>query len=380
MRCSQKIWYASTGWTDVLDGGVAADAQWVLVFGARQAWEESGALEQLRAWYPRALMMGCSTAGEIAGEQVHDNTLVATAVRFDDTELRLATVEVQGAEDSQAASQTLAHELNRPGLAHVFLLAGGLQVNGSALARGMRENLPASVAVTGGLAGDADRFEKTLVYLGADAAENRIIAIGFYGSRIRVGHGSLGGWDSFGPQRLITRSKGNVLYELDGRSALDLYKEYLGAYAAGLPATALLFPLALHSEHSAGGLVRTVLGVDEHERSVIFAGDMPQGSHARLMKTNFDHLVDGAAGAARGGMRTLDGAMPDLAVLVSCVGRKQVLKQRVEEELEAVRKILGPQAAMAGFYSYGEIGPGAGPGAQCELHNQTMTITTFTES
>ena len=378
MRSSQKIWRATKGWTDVIDGGVGADAQWVLVFGSREALAQADAFAELRACHPQALIVGCSTSGEIAGDHVHDNTLVSTSVRFDHTTLRFAVVKVLGTGDDHGAGMALAHELNRPGLAHVMVLSDGLKVNGSALARGLREHLPASVAVTGGLAGDADRFQKTLVYLNADAQENRIVAIGFFGDRLQVGYGSLGGWDSFGPWRLITKSKGNVLYELDGRSALDLYKEYLGEHAAGLPASGLLFPLALQSGHTAGGLVRTVLSVDEQAKSMAFAGDMPEGCDVRLMKTNFNRLVDGAEGAARQGLETLGGRAPELAVLISCVGRKLVLKQRVEEEIEAVRQVLGPQAVLSGFYSYGEISP-FGAITQCELHNQTMTITTFAE-
>jgi hypothetical protein len=379
MRSSQKIWHATKGWADVVNGNVGADAQWVLVFGAREALAQPDAFAELRAWYPQALIVGCSTSGEIAGDHVHDNTLVATSVRFDHTTLHFAVAQALGTEDSHKAGMALARELNRPGLAHLLVLSDGLNVNGSALARGLRENLPPSVAVTGGLAGDADRFEKTLVYLGDDALENRIVAIGFYGDRLHVGYGSLGGWDSFGPWRLITKSKGNVLYELDGRSALDLYKEYLGEHAAGLPASGLLFPLALQNGHTAGGLVRTVQGVDEQEKSMIFTGDMPEGCDVRLMKTNFNRLVDGAEGAARGGLDTLGRFKPELAVLISCVGRKLVLKQRVEEEIEAVRQVLGQQAVLTGFYSYGEISP-VGSIPRCELHNQTMTITTFVEA
>ena len=65
------------------------------------------------------------------------------------------------------------------------------------------------------------------------AARDSVVAAAFYGDRLKVGYGSLGGWDTFGPERLITRSKGNVLYELDGKSALELYKKYLGEHAKG---------------------------------------------------------------------------------------------------------------------------------------------------
>jgi hypothetical protein len=202
--------------------------------------------------------------------------------------------------------------------------------------------------------------------------------VGLYGSRLKVGFGSLGGWDSFGPDRLITKSKANVLYELDGQSALGLYKQYLGEHAKGLPATGLLFPLSIRTQSGETAVVRTILSVDEAEQSMTFAGEIPEGAYARLMKANFDRLIDGATGAARTSEQALGPGSAELALLISCVGRKLVLKQRVEEEVEAVRDVLGEGTTLAGFYSYGEISPFA-PGARCELHNQTMTITALSE-
>jgi hypothetical protein len=204
------------------------------------------------------------------------------------------------------------------------------------------------------------------------------VAVGFYGNRLRVGCGSLGGWDPFGPERLITRSLGNVLYELDGRSALALYRQYLGDYAVQLPASALLFPLSLRSMAGDRPVVRTVLAIDEEKGSMTFAGDLPEGSYARLMKANFERLIDGANDAARATKEALGSKPPELALLISCVGRKMVLQQRIEEELEAVRDVIGSQATQAGFYSYGEIAPFS-PKSPCELHNQTMTVTAMSE-
>jgi len=251
-------------------------------------------------------------------------------------------------------------------------------VNGSELVRGLTEHLPPHVAVTGGLAGDGDRFQETLVLWNDAPRADSVAAVGLYGPRLQVGYGSLGGWDAFGPDRLITRSNGNILYELDGQSALALYKRYLGEHAAGLPATGLLFPVSLRTRGGGDAIVRTILSVDEEEQSLTFAGDMPIGAYARLMKANFDRLIDGAIGAARASYEAVDATAPDLALLISCVGRRLILKQRTEEEVEGVREILGESTVLTGFYSYGEISP-LSPSARCELHNQTMTITTFSE-
>src|SRR6185369_14956603 len=263
-------------------------------------------------------------------------------------------------------------------LTHVLVLTDGLKVNGSEFVAGLMKHLPEGITMTGGLAGDGARFGETLVFRDDVPATNSVAAIGLYGSRLKVGFGSMGGWDSFGPDRLITRSKANVLYELDGQSALGLYKQYLGEHAQGLPATGLLFPLSIRTQTGETPVVRTILSVDEAAQSMTFAGDVPEGAYARLMKANFDRLIDGAAGAARTSYQAIGSGNAELAILISCVGRKLVLKQRVEEEVEAVRDVLGASVALAGFYSYGEISPFT-PGAKCELHNQTMTITALSE-
>jgi hypothetical protein len=140
----------------------------------------------------------------------------------------------------------------------------------------------------------------------------------------------------------------------------------------------LLFPLCIRSDRANRGVVRTILSVSDADNSMTFAGDIVEGSFAQLMRANFDRLIDGASDAARVSAGAIADRAPDLALLISCVGRKMVLKQRVEEEVEGVRDIVGPATTLAGFYSYGEISPFT-PGAKCELHNQTMTITTLAE-
>jgi hypothetical protein len=377
MRIEQKKWTEAKGWTAGPPGALGDSAQLVLIFGARPILRES-LVAQIKTAYPSAHILGCSTAGEICGTQVSDHSLVTTAVSFEHTWLKGSQAELNLAEDSFQVGECLARSLDLEGLVHVLVLSDGLAVNGSDLVRGLTKHLPDRVTVTGGLAGDGERFEETLVFLDGVPQRNTVAVLGLYGSRLRVGYGSLGGWDPFGPERLITRSRGNVLYELDGRSALELYKKYLGEHAHGLPATGLLFPLSLRVKAGETGVVRTILSVNEQEQSMTFAGDVPEGAYARLMKANFDRLIDGAVGAAKTSYQAIGSTSPDLALLISCVGRKLILRQRIEEEVEGVRDILGEHTILTGFYSYGEISPFA-PGAKCELHNQTMTITTFSE-
>ena len=379
MKVEQSLFDSANGWRILPDSDQVSEPQLVLHFGAKELLATPYYFDILRNSYPNAHIVGCSTAGEIVETDVHDNTAVACAVEFDSTRVKVASRHMENVVDSFYAGVELGSELAEEDLRCVLVISDGIIVNGSELVRGLTSAVGGDVPVTGGLAGDADRFESTLVSCDAPAEAGRVAAIGLYGANVTVGHGSVGGWDPFGPERVITRSEGNVLYELDGKPALDLYKRYLGDEAANLPGSALLFPLMVRASDSEEiGLVRTVLGIDEAQKSMTFAGDLPQGHKAQLMRANFERLIDGAGEAARiAGARGLNGRK--LAVLISCVGRKMVLGQRTAEEVEAVAELLGSQVAQLGYYSYGEISPHVRLGS-CELHNQTMTITVLAEN
>jgi hypothetical protein len=349
----------------------------VLAFGSRDGLADGAFLENLSKAYPTAHFLGCSTAGEVCGTSIMDGSMTVAVSLFNSTRLRSSIAQIQSSKESFAVGNRLAHELFAPDLRGIFVLSDGMRVNGSELVSGLNQALPPGTVVTGGLAGDGDRFQKTWVLCQRQRAEGYVSAIGFYGDRIKIGHGSKGGWDVFGIEREVTRSEGNVLFEIDGRSALSLYKDYLGELAAGLPANALLFPLSLRrSKNDNAGLVRTILSIDEKTQSMTFAGDIPLGSHVRFMRANFDRLVDGAMEA--GQLAGKSSSEECLAIAISCVGRRLVLRERAEEEIEAVRDSLPASAHLIGFYSYGELSPFAG--GPCELHNQTMTLTTLSET
>jgi hypothetical protein len=372
---TEQLTFTDGAWRETTPGMVLARASLVLAFGDGQLLAGGAAMAHLHERYPGALIIGCSTAGEVCGARLFDRSIVATACQLEHSQVAMAVVGIQSAEESGRAGRELVAKLLRPDLAHVLVLSDGIQVNGTSLVEGLLAELPRGVTISGGLAGDGERMRETFVYAEGSAARGRIVAVGFYGARLRVGCGSLGGWVPFGPERLITRSAGNVLYELDGQSALALYKRYLGEHAAGLPSSGLHFPLSIRPPSGGSSVVRTILGVDEAAQSLTFAGDLPRGHYAQLMRATVDKLVDGAWSAA--GLAMQRGTPnPPLTLAISCVGRRLTLKQRTEEELESLREVL-PDTTLAGFYSYGELSPAGLSG--CELHNQTMTVTTFGE-
>lgn len=381
MKTEQWQWSADKGWNGRLPSeatDLGESAQVVFLFGSTHDVEAGRCFDTVHTAYPNAHLFGCTTAGEIHGTHVTDHTVVITAITFENTHVACTHVHIPDIDHSFEAGEQLLRSLDTHNLRHVFILSEGLQVNGSEMVRGLNSTLPDNVTVSGGFAGDGNRLQETATWYDGTPEQSSIAALAFYGDRLQVGLASSAGWDPFGPDRLITRSKNNVLYEFDGRPALSLYKQYLGEYAQSLPASGLLFPLALRIGERETRVMRALLAMDEEEQSITFAGDVPEGSYVRLMRGHIEHLIDGAQVAATSSIEKLGSSPAQFSILVSCNGRRPVFKQRIEEEVEAVSIALGDQAVLTGFYSYGEIAPIVA-GGQSELHNQTITITSFAE-
>jgi hypothetical protein len=380
MLAHQLSWSETSGWRG--RSGSQGGANLVLFFGARPALACGSRYRELRGMFPHAHILGCSTGGQIVHDDVTDDEIAVAALQFDATCLRLACEAAPAPERSRACGEAIGRSLAAEDLAGIFVLSDGLNVNGSELVAGMTGAVDKRVSVTGGLAGDGAKFAETLVAADCEPRKQTVAAVGFYGPSVRIGHGSAGGWDEFGPRRRVTRARGNVLFELDGEPALDLYARYLGEEdVKGLPGTALLFPLRIRNpERPDHDIVRTILAVDHQARSMTFAGDVPEGWVAQLMRGNFDRLAAGAARAARRAAANTPANRngDELAVLVSCIGRRLLMGQHTIDEVEAAGAELGSDVSRLGFYSYGEISPHNASGV-CELHNQTMTVTTISE-
>lgn len=380
MKVEQRLWSQGDGWQPGFEAStLAGSAQLVLLFGSVDSVRASASFERIQAAYPQAHVIGCTTAGQIHDASVTDETITLTAVSFDHTRVALVRASIESVAVSFEAGVRLAGSLDHQGLRHVFVLSEGVKVNASELVAGIDSALPPGVTVSGGCAGDGNRLETTHVWGNGPPEQAAAVALGFYGERLQVGISAICGWRPFGPDRRITRSTRNVLYEFDGRPALALYKQYLGKYADDLPASGLTFPLELHGDEPGRRVLRALLSVNEAEQSITYAGNVPEGAQARFMFATIDDLIQDTHQAAKNSMLRLGAFPPQLSILVSCNGRRYVLKQRTEEEVEAVKEALGDQAALTGFYSYGEIAP-AESGGRSQLHNETMTITSFAES
>lgn len=333
--------------------------------------------EIMRRRFPTSLLCGCSSSGPILDDDIYPDAITGMALSFDKTIVRGAQVSCLHQEDSFEAGKAIVEKLIDKDLRHIFAITDGMTVHGTQFINGANSALPNGVRITGGMASDGFEFKRTTAGINARPEQGQVCAIGFYGRDLEVGSGAEGGWDKFGLERVVTKSQGNILFELDGQPALDLYKEYLGPDADKLPGSGLLFPLAIRNGKDSESIVRTIDLVDENTKALRFTGDIPQGWLAQFMKGNFAHLVEGAGTAARKARAMIHG-QNGVALVVSCLGRQLLLGHHTGDELHAIKSALGENIPAVGFYSNGEYSDQKENGF-CVMHNQTMTLTVFHE-
>ncbi len=354
-----------------------SERSFLLALGDGEAWESSAWREELQFRFPEVPLVGCSTAGEVEGASLRENSVFLTGVSFDAMTVRKTSTPLKAIEDSFHAGQALGRGLEGPSLRHVLVLAEGIDSQGADFARGLSETLPEGVWASGGMAGDGLRSKCTTLLEDRTLAAGRAVALGFYGTSLEVGCGVFGGWVPFGPPRVVSRAQGSFLVELDGRNALDLLRQYMGEEIFDNDKI-MSFPLGLCDEKGEVLAVRALLRTELQGRRVVTVGEIPEGTRIRFLRGSAENIIEGAREAARSAL-AFHRRTPDWALAVGCFGRRCFLGHRAEEEVQEVAGALGSPVPLSGFLSYGELAPVSGMTQGCLFHNETMTITTFAE-
>ena len=354
----------------------AEEVSFVLVFASRSKMESPKWLSLLQNHYPGADILSCSTSGEVYFSELTNESVTGMAVALSKTNFEIYAERLVGNQESFDLGKNLASRFATEGLNHVLLFGDGWLVNGSDLVQGMYSILGKAVSISGGLAGDGANFSKTLVGLNEDIHQRMAVAIGFYGDTLKIGFGSHGGWSELGEAYEVTEADGREILKLGTTSPLSAYKAFLGDDADGLPGTALLYPVAVWLPGAEDYVVRTVFNTDEFNGSITLGEATPVGSRLQFMRARFDDLLKGVKGAAEEALTGL-GQSPEMALMVSCIGRKLLFNQQIDEEIKETHEVLGSQTPIGGFYSYGEICPVQKDLAA--LHHQMLTLTVFAE-
>eukprot|EP01156_Anaeramoeba_ignava_P007704 Anaeramoba_ignava/a353322_86.p1 GENE.a353322_86~~a353322_86.p1 ORF type:complete len:377 (-),score=39.67 a353322_86:183-1313(-) len=374
---TQSYFYEENNWNAPFDELLDSENTLIICFGSTRFEDIKDGFENLISTYKKSKIIGCSTAGEIYDDLVYESSLSVVIMKFEKSIIKICSEKCINSENSFEVGEKICNNLFNEELKSIFVLSDGLNINGSQLTKGFNK-VSKNTIITGGLAGDGADFKKTWVLVDNKPVSNYITAVGLYGDNIHTAYANGGGWKKFGIDRMVTEAKNNILYKLDYEPALQVYKKYLGDKSENLPASGLLYPLMIKEEGYKESKVRTILGINKQEQSITFAGDIPNGSEVMFMKATFDELVQGAKEVGDKLQRFDYKNKNATCIVVSCIGRKLIMGQKIEEELEAIKDILDDKINLIGYYSYGEISP-LNDGT-CDLHNQTVTLTLFWET
>lgn len=332
-------------------------------------------LSQLKQQFPIANIVGCSSGGDIQDTNITYSALALTFVQFENTKLDVKLTNLK-----HSTNQTIQfkHPLDENLLKHILVFTD-LQSNDFNFISRLQQELPKHIRVSGGVAAahELTKNNNTYIIYQNKTYKDAAVYIGFYGSQLSINCGSHAGWDSYDIERIATKVSGNILYELNGEKALKIYKSCLSKLNKKIEDSPFWHPVSIRIFEEERPIIRTVIGFNEEDDSIMFAGDIPLNCSVKLMKANLDRIITGAKKSAQDCLIGQQ-SKPQLAILVSCIGRQVVLNKLINEELEIVKETLGDNCALSGYYSYGEFAP-ISKSSRGVLHNQTMTITTITE-
>lgn len=345
----------------------------VLVFSDRELLENRDWIKKLSEGQKDVIYV--STAGEIYDDGVTEGKIVITDFSFQKTKTKHLKFNKLNYNSDTEMGKAIYNDLEKEGLKYVWMFSDGHLVNGENVINGFEELNENHIHLYGGLAGDGNDFNKTIIGINQCSAEGDLIVIAFYGDDLVMNSSYGGGWWQFGPLKKVTKSVDNIVYEINGKPALDVYKKYLGPDAEELPSSALLFPLCLINENQMEGVVRTILSIDEGDKSMTFAGNIPEGSEVKMMRATLDDLMSAAYDASEELAHDGEDTNNSFVLAVSCVGRKLVYESHVDDEFYSIKKWF-PNTTIGGFFSYGEICPNHDENL---LHNQTLTLTELYE-
>ena len=319
-------------------------------------------LKGVRSVLPEVPLVGCSTAGEILGEGPSRRSVVVMAIRSDS--LRIATGLGLGIRKNPLqAGRDLATRLGKAKLPNphgLLIFPDGLTGNVADLIRGIQDVLGLSFPIVGGSSADDFAFHQTHQFFQGQVATDAVVGVLLSGP-IGLGIGARHGWQPLGKPRRVTKATANVVKEMDGHSAVNLYETYFGRAAASLKTERLadmsiLYPLGMPIPGEEEYLLRNVLRVDPDD-SLVYAGEIPEGSEVRLMMGSKQKALEAARLAAEQAVRSIAPQPPRFGLVFSSCSRARLFGRQAAQEIHSIRRALGATVPLIGFYDYGEQAP-----------------------
>jgi hypothetical protein len=267
------------------------------------------------------------------------------------------------------------HDIHRD-LSVIF--SDGLMKDTSNLIYGLQGKLGSSFPLVGGSASDNLMFKKTYLYFNQEIFNDAACAL-ILGGKLNFGLGIKHGWLPLGKPRRVTRSRGNIVYEIDGSVAASLYEEYfaydLNKLRKELKRISVLYPIGIYLAGEKEYLLRNILSVQD-DGSLVFQGDVPQDSEIRLMIGTKDSALTATRQALEEAKTALAGRKISFALILDSISRYILLGREAHKELEIIKAGLDKDTPVIGLYTYGEQAPltAINYRGRAYFHNQTITL------
>jgi hypothetical protein len=249
----------------------------------------------------------------------------------------------------------------------------GISTDGYLLIEGIKNVVDKNLVMFGGLAGDDGKFNETFVISSKDISNNGVLVIVFDGSKITLNGTAKSGWIGLGMELKITKSDKNIVYTIDNKPALDVYLEYLNINIEDMPLIGVEYPLMIKRSEEIE-ILRAVTGINKEDRSLIFAGSVPEGSTVKFSSSPGFNVVESTVKS----VVDFHNKVPDVdfVILFSCIARHLALGPLVKDEISAVFENW--KVPVIGYFTYGEIGTNFNRG--CDFYNQTFTLVAIKEN
>ena len=322
-------------------------------------------------------IFGASTGDNFTDGEIESHTVVLLLLDINPAYFQLA---IKGADEGTI--KEIAEQIGKSALAKFkkpafLVVSGGLAVDGDEIIAGIESACGIGTTIFGGLAADFLRMQRTYVFNNDKLCDYGLLALILDEEKISLSGMAVGGWKPMGMDRIITKSAGNVVYTIDNEPALDFVSRYAGLKDLDtnnalnfLISSNFQLQLKREDKHP---VMRTPMQANPEDRSIVFAGSLPQGSKVKLCLLPGFEVIEAALIEFNNYKK--DQPEPDALILFSCAGRQLTLGPYVSEEIDGIKNIWN--APLAGFFCYGEIGRVVS--GQHEFHNMTCSLATLME-
>ena len=320
-------------------------------------------LSKIQQWTPGFAIIGASTSGEIADSEIHDETILLSFSLFDSTDVEVIHVADSSHESGVELARSLAHSDVRLAIA----FGNTLNANPEHFISGLSHGAP-NLFIAGGNAGDNACFEHSFVIANGEVYTQGMVLALLRGPSLQVSNRAILNWAPIGNEMRITRCQDNVVYELNGKPALEVYGYYLGEEVlATAPQSLMEFPLIAMVDGIP--VARSPVGLAD-DGGILYAGGFRPEEPVRFGVADIGTILSSACDSAQ----EMGQSLPIEAVYIySCTGRRSFLKENMTDEVAALAT-LGP---CAGFFTYGEY---LHTSNSNRLLNITSTLVTLSES